>query len=200
MARIRRKSSVLRLDDAPPQTRVCEHPGCREAGDFRAPKSRDALNEWRWFCLDHVREYNARWDFYKGMSAEEIEQHARADATWRRPTWKLSAGGGGTAAEREAWKRLHDPLGLLNEHDLIDAIRKRTMTPPNPLSPAEREALRAMDLEWPQTQATLKSRYKELVKRHHPDANGGDPAAEERVKEINQAYATLKVCQHVPSA
>jgi len=48
------------------------------------------------------------------------------------------------------------------------------------------------ELEPPFTLVRLKARYKVLVKLHHPDAHGGDKAAEEKLKIINQAYATLK--------
>ena len=78
-------------DGAAPHQRVCETPGCRLAGEYRAPRARDRLNEYRWFCLEHVREYNKKWDYYAGLGAEQIEAHIRADTTWRRPVWPLGA-------------------------------------------------------------------------------------------------------------
>ena len=78
--------------DAP--GRPCDCPGCGAAGGFRAPKSRDSLNEYWWFCLDHVRDYNARWDFYKGMTPDQIEAQTRDDTGWQRPTWPLGRLGG----------------------------------------------------------------------------------------------------------
>src|SRR4051794_9534984 len=76
-------------DPAAPPDRMCDIPGCTEAGEFRAPKSRSQLNDYHWFCLDHVRAYNAGWDFYKGMSPAEVEAQLRADTGWQRPTWPL---------------------------------------------------------------------------------------------------------------
>ena len=76
--------------DAPaPHQRVCEAPGCKLAGEYRAPRARDRLNEYRWFCREHVRDYNKKWDYFRGLDADEIEKHIRADTTWRRPVWPL---------------------------------------------------------------------------------------------------------------
>ncbi|MHA1112946.1 MAG: molecular chaperone DnaJ, partial [Alphaproteobacteria bacterium] len=69
--------------------RVCEHPDCDAAGDYPAPRSRDRLRDYRWLCLDHVRNYNKSWNFYAGMNREQIEAETRADVTWRRPTWRM---------------------------------------------------------------------------------------------------------------
>lgn len=161
---------------------ACDAPGCPHAGAYRAPKSRASLREYYWFCLDHVREYNAAWDFYKGMTPAEIEAATRADTGWQRPTWPL--GRIGRAAPEDELFR--DPLGLLREHGR-SAERSR------PGAPAElRQPLDTLGLLWPVSLDELKARYKELAKRHHPDANGGDPASEERLKVINLAYAALR--------
>src|SRR6185437_1908858 len=70
-------------------TRLCDHPGCSASGDYRAPRSRDRLRHFYWFCLDHVRAYNAQWNYYAGMSSAEIEAEIRNDTVWQRPTWPL---------------------------------------------------------------------------------------------------------------
>lgn len=174
--------------------RHCDVSGCGQIGEFRAPRSRDKLTEYYWFCLDHVRAYNAAWDYYKGMKPEEIEAARRADTVGWRPTWPL-----GTQRRhpdhidpeqlRAAFSRLFDEDMFAGHHD----APPRT---PKPVTPEE-EALAVMDLEIGVTQDEIKARYKELVKLHHPDANGGDKAAEERLKSINQAYTFLKAqAQH----
>jgi hypothetical protein len=159
-------------------------PGCPEAGEFRAPKSRKNLTDYHWFCLEHVRAYNASWDFYKGMSPAEVEAQLRADTSWQRPTWPLGRLG------HAAWDEdvLKDPLHILA------AARMKSARRPDPgKAPAElREPLATLGLSWPITMDTLKARYKELAKRHHPDANGGSRDAEERLKTINLAYAALR--------
>ena len=160
--------------------RCCDMPGCDAPGEYRAPKSRCALKDYHWFCLEHVRTYNAAWDFYRGMSPGEIEAQLRADTGWRRPTWPLGRLGG---MLDEAL--LHDPMHVLNARRHDDR-RNRDV-------PAEmRQPLATLGLAWPVTLDQLKSRYKELAKQHHPDANNGDRAAEERLKDINIAYAVLR--------
>lgn len=150
----------------------------------RAPKSRRSLNEYWWFCLEHVRAYNSSWDFYKGMSPAEVEAQMRSDASWQRPSWPLGRLG------HAAWddEVLRDPLRILAQGK-ADRARKRQAEQ----VPAElREPLAALGLTWPTTLDVVKTRYKELAKRHHPDANGGSRDAEERLKTINLAYATLR--------
>lgn len=159
-------------------------PGCLEAGEYRAPKSRTNLTDYHWFCLEHVRAYNAGWDFYKGMSAAEVEAQLRADTSWQRPSWPLGRLG------HAAWDEdvLKDPLHILS------AARVKNGKRPDPnRTPAElKEPLATLGLSWPITMDTLKARYKELAKRHHPDANGGSRDAEERLKTINLAYAVVR--------
>jgi len=159
-------------------------PGCGAAGEYRAPKSRRSLTEYWWFCLEHVRAYNSAWDYYKGMSPAEVEAQLRADTAWQRPTWPL--GRLGTAAWDE--EVLRDPLRILASAQLDQRRRRSSEQTP----PELREPLATLGLAWPTTLDAVKSRYKELAKRHHPDANGGSRDAEERLKTINLAYATLR--------
>jgi DnaJ-domain-containing protein 1 len=188
-----RRKSVLTASDVHVDGRVCEHPGCAAAGEFRAPKSRDQLQQYRWFCLPHVREYNARWDFHAGMNESEIEAQIRADQTWRRPTWKV---GVRAAGRGDSLEDLLDPYDILADSDLLGAKGRRASAQPNNLTQAEQQALSILDLVWPQTLAAVKTRYKQLAKRHHPDANGGSKDAEERLKLINRAYTTLRQSPH----
>ena len=159
-------------------------PGCQNQGEYRAPKSRSALNEYHWFCLEHVRAYNATWDFYKGMSPGEIERQLRQDTGWQRPTWPL----GRLGAHVLESDSVHDPL-----HLLAAGRARRGSGPAAPAQPTElRDPLHTLGLPWPVSMVEVKARYKELAKRHHPDANGGDRAAEERLKVINLAYAAIR--------
>ena len=158
-------------------------PGCCAAGEYRAPKSRKNLRDYWWFCLDHVREYNSTWDYYKGMSPGEIEAHMRADSAWQRPSWPLGRLGAN-------WDEaiLSDPLRVLD----TGCVRGHRSGIPDRVPPELREPLATLGLSWPTTLEQVKSRYKELAKRHHPDANGGDRLCEERLKVINLAYAALR--------
>jgi len=164
-----------------PALRPCDHPGCAAAGDYRAPRSKSELDTFYWFCLDHVRAYNAAWNYYAGMSEAEIEAEIRSDTVWQRPTWPLGSRLGARFEPR--WR--DDGLFDIDDPGQRPRERKRPLT-------AEEEALVVFELTPPLTFSRLKARYKELVKRHHPDSHGGDKAAEEKLKVINQAYATLK--------
>ena len=165
--------------------RSCDHPGCAETGEYRAPKSRHTLHDYFWFCLDHVRQYNQSWDYYAGLGQDEIEMMLRMDSTWQRPTWPMGArmGGGGFRIDPQ---RVKDPFGVFEE-EMWQA------PPPERHAPSVHEemALKTMELTRPLTVEAVKSRYKELCKLHHPDANNGDKEAEERFKLIGQAYKTL---------
>ncbi|KAF0105849.1 MAG: DnaJ-class molecular chaperone [Rhodospirillaceae bacterium] len=191
MAR-RRANPLAALDGAKPHQRVCEAPGCKLQGEYRAPRARDKLDEYRWFCLDHVRDYNKKWDYFAGLDTDQIEAHIRADTTWRRPVWPLGARRNGNP-----YAHIKDPFGLADDAGLGEK------PPPKydgseQLTPAERNALDVLELSWPLTRKVVKSRYKELVKLHHPDANGGAREAEEKLKEINAAYSTLRASEHLP--
>jgi hypothetical protein len=182
------------------EPRACDHRGCPAAGEFRAPVAPEAEGDYYWFCLDHVREYNKAWNFCAGRSDAEIEAMIRADMVGGRPTWPLGRLGGRSARAR--FGHFKDSFGLFaDEAAAEEAVRaaareraRRKRKAANPAAEKEREALDLMDLTPPVTEDRLKARYKELVKRHHPDANGGDKEAEERLKLINQAYSTLKQC------
>jgi DnaJ domain len=166
--------------DAPGQT--CDAMGCAQQGEYRAPKSRSGAREFHWFCLEHVREFNASWDYYKGMSPEEIELQLRADTSWQRPSWPLGQLGHTSRMDEALENELH-----------AFAFGPRPKPAPNPAVPAElREALGVLGLLWPVTLEAVKAKYKELAKRHHPDANNGDKRSEEMLKTINLAYATLR--------
>jgi len=181
---------VLTAEPEPP-ARLCDHPGCELGGEYRAPRSRLELDSYYWFCLDHVRSYNAAWNYYAGMSEPEIEAEIRRDTVWQRPSWKLGMRHG---PAYEA--RMRDPFGIYGENAGKAGRQRRARSPGADASArvasAREQALAVFDIDPPFTQTSLKARYKVLVKMHHPDAHGGDKAAEEKLKIINQAYSTLK--------
>ena len=176
----RSRSEAVSASDDELAPRRCDSPGCDLAGEFRAPKSRDRLRDYYWFCLDHVRAYNSAWNYYAGMSDAEVEVERRADTYWHRPTWPFSGDGARTDS-------LNDGFGLFEEETGAQERRKQAFSATAP----ELAALAVLNLSLPVTRQEIKSRYKELVKRHHPDTNGGSKDAEERLKAINRAYETL---------
>ena len=172
--------------EAPGAARLCDQPGCMEEGLYRAPKSRDRLTDYYVFCLDHVRDYNSTWDYYRGMSQDQIEAHIRYDTVWQRPTWPL--GSFGSHRGGDPLDAIRDGFGFFAERQEERKAAEDRWRPHT----AEEKALSILGLKPPTVFAEIKRRYKELVKRLHPDANGGDKGAEEQLKVINQAYSTLK--------
>lgn len=193
MARVRTRPYDRPQTDPRAAPRGCDHAGCAAQGEYRAPRDRGKLNDFYWFCLEHVRAYNASWDFYKGADADTLERERRADVVGRRPTWPMGVGKrsraplGRTEALEEAMRRWFAD----GEIPGFEAKPSPEQRKPRPVGPVE-EALALLELDWSATFDQIKSRYKSLAKRHHPDANGGDKAAEERLKSINQAYTILK--------
>ena len=165
--------------------RPCDHSGCPEKGLYRAPKDR-TLSSYYWFCLKHVKEYNKNWNFYAGLSIEEVEQHNQNDITWQRPTWRL-----GTRSTVSS-KHIKDPMGMFHEVGL--GMDGKHHPPVKPLEKYERkfrEAVLFLELEVPVKKADLKRQYKKMAKKYHPDTNKGSKEAEKMFKKLAEAYHYL---------
>ena len=180
----RKYNHILEPEDAQQLgKRPCDWPDCHRQGLHRAPRSRDDLENYFWFCLDHVRMYNKAWNYYKGMSEEEVEADLRNDTVWHRPTWPLGEAG---RAFTFAGGGMFARFGIFGR----PGNGRPASRPRRPETPEVR-AMKVLDLEPPVSVATVKARYKVLVKRHHPDATGGDKESEEKFKLINNAYRTI---------
>lgn len=166
--------------DDDPAVRSCDSPDCAQPGEHRAPKSREQLRDYYWFCLEHIRAYNSAWNYYAGMSEEQVEDERRGDTYWHRPTRPFTG-------ERTFGETVHDGFGLFEDQQDLQRKKAEQFSATAP----ELAALSLLNLSPPVTRQEIKIRYKELVKRHHPDANGGSKDAEERLKSINRAYETL---------
>lgn len=167
---------------APP----CDHGDCDQPGLYRAPKSRDRLDDYFRFCLEHVRAYNKAWNYFEGMGPEEIERQIRRDTVWDRPTWPL--GGWRIPRQDEIDRAFRRAMGLDPEEPTAGPAEGPGLR----AGPAEQQAFRVLQLKPGVTWDEVRARYKGLAKRLHPDANGGDKAAEEQLKLVNLAYSTLK--------
>ncbi len=170
--------------------RGCDHPDCSEAGEYRAPRSRDALDSYFWFCLEHARRYNAAWNFFGDMDRQAIEDYQKEDVTWHRPTWRMGGNrrAGDAARMNAAWRRgdFSDPYSIFNDDGPAarDPGLRRMPAP-------ERESLAILNLPSTATSSEIKARYKALVKRLHPDVNGEDEMAVVQLKTVIEAYRTL---------
>ena len=166
-----------------PSEQRCQWPDCAEAGLYPAPKNPAELDRHCWFCLSHVRQYNAQWDYFKGRSREEVETYRWSSVTGHRPTWPMShraAPPGGT---------IDDAIDILGLKPGLHPFGRKG--PHRPASGAERQALATLGLDETATVAEIKKRYKQLVKQYHPDTHGGT-GMEDRLKRIIKAYGDLK--------
>jgi len=176
----------------------CQWPRCDAPATHRAPKGRLRASEYWQFCLEHVREYNNSYNFFAGMSEDAVAQYQKEAITGHRPTWKMGSLGGKPAAKRsrghfrEADRPADDPFSLFGETGARRTGHARAAAEGRKIFNAQRVALDALGLEADAKRADIKSRFKMLVKRHHPDANGGDRGSEARLREIIQAYNYLK--------
>jgi hypothetical protein len=177
-----------------PGERRCEHPGCLTVATAKAPKSRERMNDHYWFCQPHAAEYNRGWDFFAGMNEGEMDRQRDSARTGDRPTWQFRASRysrEAAAFAAGAGRGFADPLGVFRPS------RKRA-EPEAPgqdarkLGRLERNALADLDLTDQATAPQIRTRYTELIKRCHPDTNGGDRSAEHKLQRVLKAYKQLK--------
>lgn len=177
--------------EAQPINRHCDVPGCPHAGDHKAPKSR-ALDEYYYFCVDHVREYNNNWNYFEGMNQKDIEQHMYNTMTWDRPTWASTMAG---IDPDQLRARVYEGIrmdgfsmggGYKTESDEGSEFRSDLPAP-------EVEAMATLGLEPPLTWSEIQKQYKTLVKKHHPDVSDNKEDDIELIKKINLAYSILRI-------
>ncbi len=186
-----------------PGERRCEHPGCLSVATARAPKSRAATNEFYHFCQPHAAEYNKSWNFFAGMSDAEQAAYREDAATGHRPTWTFKAsrmsreaaafaakfGSGAQGKGAGAYADAFGMFGGPNATAGASSPRART------LGRIESRALAELDLEMDADRATIRARYLDLVKRFHPDSNGGDRSTETKLQRVIRAYKTLQAAK-----
>jgi hypothetical protein len=169
----------------------CAAPNCRAPGEFKAPltaPSFDGPGEWQWLCLDHVREHNARYNYFAGMSTEEIEAAQSPVAGWERATRAFHAAGSDPAP---AWSDFRDPLEAIAGR--FGTRRQAANTAPARFSGAEKQALHVLGLGDDADLHAVRKRYSDLVRRYHPDRNGGERKHEGRLSQVLEAWQVLKV-------
>jgi hypothetical protein len=166
---------------------LCAVPSCGHAGEFKAPlepSSFDGPGRWQWLCLDHVREHNARYNYFNGMSPEEITEAQSPLHGWERPSRAFAHAGSDPAP---AWSDFSDPLEAIAAR-----FQRADRGPPQRFSPSERRALDVLGLGEDSNRTELRQRYSKLVRRFHPDRNGGDRSHEKKLGEVIEAYQLLK--------
>jgi hypothetical protein len=173
------------------EAQSCNHPHCDEPGEFRAPApegTRPDFNgpgAWQWLCLDHVRAFNAGYNFFHGMSTDEIEAAQRPYAGWERETRAFSA----APHLGPRWGDFMDPMDAIHAHFGQDRMPRADG---KALSDTDRKLLKVLELDKDADRTALRKRYSELVRRYHPDRNGGDRSHEKALQAVIDAYTQLK--------
>ena len=187
------------VEEPRPQVQPCAWEGCDQPGIYRAPKGNRAIGEYHNFCLEHVRHYNTAFNFFSGMTPEQMAANLNQSAqTDGRPSWGFGAKPGsagprmprGKTRDPNA-KNFSDPLNIFARYNWQQSKgpqKERT----RPLHEPDRRALEALGFHAFAPAVEIKMAYKKLVKIHHPDANGGDKSSEERLRTIIAAYTHLK--------
>ena len=165
----------------------CAVPGCREPGEFKAPlqpANFDGPGRWQFLCLDHVRQHNAKYNFFEGMSPDEITEAQSHLAGWERATRAFAHAGADPAP---SWSDFADPLDAISGR-----FRRARQQESSRFTRAEHRALSVLGLGEDADLKSVRNSYSKLVRRFHPDRNGGDRSHEGRLGEVIDAYQTLR--------
>jgi hypothetical protein len=183
-----------------PDQPCCDWPNCLNSATHRAPKGRNREREYWRLCLEHVREYNQSYNFFAGMSDDAVARYQKDALTGHLPTWQFGMVGGKGRGKAKVGQRFADDLGAADPFDVLrefggpraGTAQARADAERRTVRNAERKALHVLGLEEGAARPEIKARFKELVKRHHPDSNGGDRTSEDKLREIIEAYNYLK--------
>ncbi len=183
------------IDDAVKKENAqsCEWPGCDNEAEHKANRSPRHINDYVWYCVDHAREHNKSWNFFEGLSEDEVESEIRNDTVWQRPTWKLGSGPTMHKARfRPDGAKIKDDFGVYEEMTGDKAQSKKNGHEERPRHDTKlMHAYALLDIDPPSNKEEVRNKYKKLVKLHHPDANGGDKKSEEKFKDISEAYQLI---------
>ena len=191
--RVSKRRAALRAEADAGDTRLlghrCAAPGCAAEAEYRAPQGRGREGQYFWFCLDHVREYNKSYNYFEGMTDDDVIAFQRDAITGHRPTQPIGVRGKAARAAKSTWTgAVDDPFTFFGQepHAAHPEAPKRLVKGP------ERAAFEVMGLPHETPKEEIKARYKALVKRHHPDANHGDRSSEDRLRSVITAYNVLR--------
>ena len=163
---------------------ICEWINCREVGDFKAPAEKDNSKNFKWLCEEHIKLFNKKWNYFEGMSQNEIQDFLKSDLTWHRPTQKF----GSTNNYFDIlWNNtLNDKFKIFKEDQANNRVQRK-------LCEKDKDAFRIMDLEIGADWTTIQKKFKTLVKKFHPDKHSGSKLYEDKLKKITLAYSHLKM-------
>ncbi len=187
MNRIKPEIQVKKFSWENKKINFCDKKNCHLEGKYKAPKSVMNLRDYYLFCLDHVKEYNKSWDYYKGMTVNQIESSLRQDVIWNRPSWPTK--GSANYIMSQINEIIDNKTNFLNNKKDEHYVKNDLLF--NNLTLEEQKCVKKLNIKLPITLEKIKSSYKKLVKKYHPDVNQNDISAEKNFKEVNSAYKVL---------
>jgi hypothetical protein len=178
-----------RVHHAAPQR--CQWAGCAADGEFKAPKPGAAeAADYQWLCLEHVRLFNEAYDYFRGLTPEEVLAAQSGHPSWDRKTWPFASNGGGFG--RASDLHIHDPMEILTGQPRLKRFTEKPQTRGGVMLTAkDKAALKTLELTAEATPRHIKQRYKALVRTYHPDSNGGDRSREALLHKVVEAYTHL---------
>ena len=163
---------------------ICEWHNCKKTGEFKAPAERDNSKNFKWLCTEHIKLFNKNWNYFDGMSQNEIEAFLKSDLTWHRPTQKF---GSADNFFNILWNNaLNDKFKIFKKEGSIHINERK-------LCEKDKDAFRIMELKFAADWATIQKKFKTLVKKFHPDKHSGNKQYEDKLKKITLAYSHLKM-------
>ena len=164
---------------------ICEWKNCKESGKFKAPIERDNSKNYKWLCEEHIKTFNKSWDYFDGMSQNEIENFLKSDLTWHRPTQKF---GSSDNFFNILWNNaLNDKFNFFGQDEKMNGLNA------GKLSQKDKDAFSMLGLEFNVDWPIVQKKFKTLVKKFHPDKNAGNKKFEDKLKKITLAYSHLKL-------
>ena len=164
---------------------ICEWENCKESGKFKAPQEKDNSKNYKWLCKEHIKLFNKNWNYFEGMSQDEIEDFLKSDLTWHRPTQKFASSDN---FFNILWNNaLSDKFNFFKQEKITNGFTVRK------LSEKDKDAFRIMELELNADWSIIQKKFKTLVKKFHPDRNLGNKKFEDKLKKITLAYSHLKL-------
>ena len=164
---------------------VCDWTNCKKSGKFKAPQEKDNSKNYKWLCEEHIKLFNNNWNYFEGMSQNEIENFIKSDITWHRPTQKF---GSSDNFFNILWNNaLNDNFNLFKGEKIFRDSKY------NRLNEKDKDAFKIMGLEINAEWLIIQKKFKTLVKKFHPDRNAGNKQFEDKLKKITLAYSHLKL-------
>ena len=163
---------------------ICDWESCKKFGKFKAPLEKDNCKNYKWLCEEHIKLFNKNWNYFEGMSQNEIENFLKSDLTWHRPTQKF---GSSDNFFNILWNNALSDKFKIFKNDRFQHIKH------NKLCEKDKDAFRLMELDFNTDWAAVQKKFKMLVKKFHPDRNSGNRQFEDKLKKITMAYSHLKI-------